>query len=56
MIIKSAVQEVLSTILIDEEPEITANVDRKKPEKLTVPVVFKAFISGIRHDPAETET
>ena len=47
MIIKSAVQEVLSTILIDEEPEITANVDQKKPDKLTVTVLEAAEILGV---------
>ncbi len=46
MIIKSTVQEVLSTILLDEEPEITANVDQKKPDKLTVTVLEAAEILG----------
>lgn len=47
MIIKSTVQEVLSTILIDEEPEITANEDQKKPDKLTVTVREAADILGV---------
>ena len=47
MIIKSAVQEVLSTILLDEEAEITANVDQKKPDKLTVTVLEAADILGV---------
>ena len=47
MIIKSTVQEVLSTILLDEEPEITDNVDQKKPEKLTVTVLEDADILGV---------
>ena len=47
MIIKSAVQEVLSTILLDEEAEITANVDQKKPDKLTVTVLEAAEILGV---------
>ncbi len=47
MIIKSTVQEVLSTILLDEEPEITANVDRSKPEKLAVTVQEAADMLGV---------
>ena len=47
MIIKSTVQEVLSTILLDEEPEITDNVDQKKPDKLTVTVLEAADILGV---------
>ena len=47
MIIKSTVQGVLSTILLDEESEITANEDQKKPEKLTVTVQEAADILGV---------
>ena len=47
MIIKSTFQEVLSTMMTDEEANDTASEDQKKPEKLTLTVQEAADLIGI---------
>ena len=47
MIIKSTFQEVLSSLMMDEETKEVSNEDQKKPEKLTVTVQEAANLLGV---------
>ena len=47
MIIKSAAQEAIATMMVEEEAENAADEEQKKPEKLTVSVQEAADIVGV---------